>query len=102
MNKNNLVYVLQLIIVVLAFNTGTLGTYGQLTGLDALKAPSQPKETVHTKGVLSVDKVQPGSTFQIAVVMTFDEGWHANANPAGEGLIATQVVLPEYPDLKIR
>ncbi len=100
MNKHNLVYVLHLIIVVLAFNTGPLGTYGQLTGLDALKAPSQPKDTVHTKGVLSVDKVQPGSTFQIAVVMTFDEGWHANANPAGEGLIATQVVLPEYPDLK--
>ena len=100
MNKNNLIYVLQLIIVVLTFNTVTLGTYGQLAGLDALKAPSQPKDTVHTKGVLSVDRVQPGSTFQIAVVMTFDEGWHANANPAGEGLIATQVVLPEYPNLK--
>ena len=82
------------------FYTGTLGSYGQLTGLEALKAPSQSKDTVHTEGVLSVDKVQPGSTFQIAIVMTFDEGWHANANPAGEGLIPTEVVLPEYTNLK--
>ena len=47
-----------------------------------------------------MDKVQPGSTFQIAIVMTFDEGWHANANPAGEGLIPTQVVLPKHTDLQ--
>ena len=100
MNKNYVIYVYRLLIIFCAFYTGTLGAYGQLTGLEALKAPSQPKDTVHTEGVLSVDKVQPGSTFQIAIVMTFDEGWHANANPAKEGLIATQVVLPEYPDLK--
>ena len=100
MNKNYVIYVFRLLIIFCAFYTGTLGAYGQLTGLEALKAPSQPKDTVHTEGVLSVDKVQPGSTFQIAIVMTFDEGWHANANPAGEGLIATQVVLPEHTDLQ--
>ena len=100
MNKNNVIYVYRLLIIFCAFYTGTSGAYGQLTGLEALKAPSQPKDTVHTEGVLSVDKVQPGSTFQIAIVMTFDEGWHANANPAGEGLIATQVVLPEHTDLQ--
>ena len=75
------------------------GAHGQLGGLDALKVPSQPKETVHAEGVLSVDKVQSGSTFQIGIVMTFEEGWHANANPAAQGLIPTQVVLPERPDL---
>ncbi len=90
----------RLLVFFCVFYTGTLGSYGQLTGLEALKAPSQPKDTVHTEGVLSVDKVQPGSTFQIAIVMTFDEGWHANANPAGEGLIPTEVVLPEYTNLK--
>ena len=100
MNKNNVVYVYQLLIIFCAFCTGTLGAYGQLTGLEALKVPSQPKDTVHTEGVLSVDKVQPGSTFQIAIVMTFDKGWHANANPAGEELIPTQVELPEHPGLK--
>ena len=100
MNKNNVIYVYRLLIIFCAFYTGTSGAYGQLTGLEALKAPSQPKDTVHTEGVLSVDKVQPGSTFQIAIVMTFDEGWHANANPAGEGLIPTQVVLPEHTDLQ--
>ena len=90
----------RLLVFFCVFYTGTLGSYGQLPGLEALKAPSQPKDTVHTEGVLSVDKVQPGSTFQIAIVMTFDEGWHANANPAGEGLIPTEVVLPEHPNLK--
>ena len=100
MNKNNVIYVYRLLIIFCAFYTGTSGAYGQLTGLEALKAPSQPKDTVHTEGVLSVDKVQPGSTFQIAIVMTFDKGWHANANPAGEGLIPTQVVLPEHTDLQ--
>ena len=77
MNKKYVTYVYQLLIIFCAFYTGTLGAYGQLTGLEALKAPSQPKDTVHAEGVLSVDKVQPGSTFQIAIVMTFDEGWHA-------------------------
>ena len=100
MNKNYVIYVYRLLIIFCAFYTGALGAYGQLTGLEALKAPSQPKDTVHTEGVLSVDKVQPGSTFQIAIVMTFDEGWHANANPAGEDLIPTQVVLPEHIDLQ--
>ncbi len=82
------------------FCAATMLSHGQLTGLDALKAPSQPKDIVHAEGLLSVDKVQPGSSFQIAIVMTFDEGWHANANPAKEGLIPTQVALPQLPNLE--
>ncbi|MDE0506611.1 MAG: protein-disulfide reductase DsbD family protein, partial [Candidatus Poribacteria bacterium] len=100
MKKFNVIFVHRLIVLICAFYIGAVGAYGQLTGLDALKAPSQPKDTVHAEGVLSVDKVQPGSTFQIAVVMTFDEGWHANANPAGPDLIPTQLMLPDYPDLE--
>ena len=100
MNRKTRSHIFPLLIFFCVFFTGSLGAYGQLSGLDGLKAPTEPRDTVHTNGVLSVDKVQPGSTFQIAIVMTFDEGWHANANPAGEGLIPTQVVLPEHTDLQ--
>ena len=100
MNRKTRSHVFQLLIYFCVFFTGSPWSYGQLSGLDVFKAPSEPRDTVHTDGVLSVDKVQPGSTFQIAIVMTFDEGWHANANPAGEGLIPTQVELPEHPDLE--
>lgn len=99
MNRKTRSHIFPLLIFFCVFFTGSLGAYGQLSGLDGLKAPTEPRDTVHTDGVLSVDKVQPGSTFQIAIVMTFDEGWHANANPAGEGLIPTQVELPEHPNL---
>ena len=58
-----------------------------------------PVEKLSAKGYLSLDKVQPGSQFQIAVVIEIAEGWHVNANPAGEGLIATEVLLPNLPDV---
>ena len=54
-----------------------------------------PIHKIRADGYLSVDKVQPGSQFQIAIVVEIDEGWHINANPAGENLIATEVLLPE-------
>ncbi len=60
---------------------------------------SAPVEKLSVKGYLSLDKVQPGSQFQIAVVVEIAQGWHVNANPAGEGLIATEVVLPDTPHL---
>ena len=56
-------------------------------------------EKLSVKGYLSLDKVQPGSQFQIAVVVEITEGWHVNANPAGEGLIATEVIFPDTPHL---
>lgn len=58
-------------------------------------AGTAPIHKIHADGYLSVDKVQPGSQFQIAIVVEIDEGWHINANPAGENLIATEVLLPE-------
>ena len=60
-----------------------------------------PTEKLTAKGYLSVDKVQPGSQFQMAVVVEIAEGWHVNANPAGEGLIATEVIFPDTPHLTI-
>ena len=35
----------------------------------------------------------------MAVVVEIAEGWHVNANPAGEGLIATEVIFPDTPHL---
>ena len=58
-------------------------------------------EKLTAKGYLSVDKVQPGSQFQMAVVVEIAEGWHVNANPAGEGLIATEVIFPDTPHLTV-
>ena len=60
---------------------------------------SPPVEKLSAKGYLSLNKVQPGSQFQIAVVVEIAEGWHVNANPAAEGLIATEVVLLDTPHL---
>ena len=54
-----------------------------------------PVEKLAAKGYLSLDKVQPGSQFEIAVVVEIAKGWHVNANPAKEGFIATEVTLPE-------
>ena len=54
-----------------------------------------PIEKLSVKGYLSLDKVQPGSRFQIAAVVEIAEGWHVNANPAKEGFIATEVTPPE-------
>ena len=58
-----------------------------------------PVEKLSAQGYLSLDKIQPGSQFQIAVVVEIAQGWHVNANPAGEGLIATEVIVPDTPYL---
>ena len=58
-----------------------------------------PAEKISVKTYLSLDKVQPGSRFEIAVVAEIAEGWHVNANPARQGLIATEIVLPDTPHL---
>lgn len=56
-------------------------------------------EKLSAKGYLSVNKVQPGSQFQIAVVVEIVEGWHVNANPAKEGLIPIEITLPDVSHL---
>ncbi len=72
----------------ISFNAwGQLGDFS-LTG-------TAPESKIRADGYLSVDKVHPGSQFQIAIVVEIDEEWHINANPAGENLIATEVLLPE-------
>ena len=73
--------------------------WGQLSGFGLPKQDAEPVEIVTAHGVLSVNQVQPGSTFQMAIVMKFAPNWHANANPAAEGLIPTEVILPDHADL---
>ena len=58
-----------------------------------------PVEKLTAETYISLDKVQPGSEFQIAVVVTIAEGWHVNANPTREGLIPTTLTLSENPNL---
>ena len=58
-----------------------------------------PVEKLSVEGYLSLDKVHPGSQFQIAVVVEIAKGWHVNANPAKESFIATEVTLPEVAHL---
>lgn len=56
-------------------------------------------EKVGAKGYINLDKVQPGSQFQIAIVVDIAKGWHINAYPAGESLSPTEIVLPQVPNI---
>lgn len=59
---------------------------------------NQPVEKLTAEGYISLDKVQPGRDFKIAVVVKIGKGWHVNANPAREGLIPTEITSPETPN----
>ena len=89
-----------LLCLICALYIGTpVTSWGQLANFGLPKQQTEPVEIITAHGVLSVNKVQPGSTFQIAIVMKFAPNWHANANPAGEGLIPTEVTFPDHADL---
>ncbi len=89
MTKINLLWVLFFVL-----NTASsMNAWGQLTDFGI--SENAAVEKLSANGYLSVNKVQPGSQFQIAIVIQFAEGWHANANPAGQNLIPTEVLLPE-------
>ena len=75
----------------------SISTQAQFADFGLSERP--PVEKLSAKSYLSLDKVQPGSQFQIAVVIEIAQGWHVNANPAGEGLIATEVTFPDTPHL---
>ena len=77
--------------------------WAQLSKLGLPQKKSGEAEIVTVHGVLSVDKVQPGSMFFIGLVMNFAKGWHANANPAGgDYLIPTEAMPPDIPDVTFR
>ena len=83
-----------LILIALTFPIHAQAQFG-----DLLLSEKPAVEKLSTKGYLSLDKIQPGSQFQIAVVVEIAKGWHVNANPAKEGFIATEVTLPEMSHL---
>ena len=83
-----------LTLIALTFPIRTQAQFG-----DLLLDEKVPVEKLSVKNYLSLDKVQPGSQFQIAVVVEIAKGWHVNANPAKEGFIATQITLPDAPHL---
>ncbi|RKU34333.1 hypothetical protein C6495_08020 [Candidatus Poribacteria bacterium] len=88
MPKHQGLMLCMMLTTVISFNAGAqFGDFGL--------AGTAPIHKIRADGYLSVDKVQPGSQFRIAIVVEIDEGWHINANPAGENLIATEVLLPE-------
>ena len=100
MRKPVFVVYLLLFLVPAVYIGMPLASWGQLSDFELPKIQREPTEIVTAHGVLSVDKVQPGSTFQIALVMKVSDGWHANANPAGaDYLIPTEVVLPDIPEV---
>ena len=77
--------------------------WAQLSNLGLPQKKNGEAEIVTVHGVLSVDKVQPGSMFFIGLVMNFAKGWHANANPAGgDYLIPTEAMPPDIPDVTFR
>ena len=89
-----------LLCLVCALYVATPATlWGQLSRFGLPKQSAEPVEIVTAHGVLSLNQVQPGSTFQMAIVMKFAPNWHANANPAGEGLIPTEITFPDHPNL---
>jgi thiol:disulfide interchange protein DsbD len=90
-------YLLLLFIGVLSLGV-SLNSQGQASDFGLPKPQTEPTDIITAYSALSVDKVQPGSAFHIAIVMGFAPGWHANANPAAEGFIPTEVILPETPD----
>jgi hypothetical protein len=63
-----------------------------LHGMFALAVAQESSKAVIAKGLLSVDKVRQGSSFQVAVVLEIDPAFHINANkPSDPGYIATSL-----------
>ncbi len=63
---------------------------------------SGDEEAVQARGLLSRDKIHPGETFKIAVVLTINGGWHINANPVNdEFLIPTTLVAEDNNGFKV-
>ena len=48
----------------------------------AVQAQTQPEFTA--RGLLSLDKLAPGTRFRLAVVLDLPAPWHVNANPASD------------------
>ena len=69
--------------------------------LSAAAQAQTSASVVKVKPQESVYKVKPGATFQVAVVIDIDEGYHINSNQPGEKfLIATALKLESLRGLR--
>lgn len=98
MIKNYNLNILFLLFLFISFTAiPPISTKAQFPELDL--SGDLPVEKLTAKTYISLDKVQPGSDFQIAVVVTIADGWHVNANPTRKGLIATSLTLSDNPNV---
>ena len=59
-------------------------------------------EIVTGKAYLSVDKLPPGKTCEVLVILAIDPAWHINANPAGdEFALATEFTMKSKQKTKL-
>ncbi len=60
------------------------------------------KKLVSAKAYLSVDKLPSGKKCQVAIVLTIEDGWHINANPAKpDFLVPTTFTIKSNQDIKL-
>ena len=63
---------------------------------------NSPNEIVTATTFLSKDQFHAGQSFEAVIQLEIKDGWHINANPAGqEYLIPTELILPEQPYLSL-
>ena len=100
MNRKSIILVGLSLLVICLFIGAPITLRAQLSNLELPQENPEATDIITVHGVLSVDKVQPGSMFQIGLVINFAKDWHANANPSGaDYLIPTEAILPDTPDV---
>lgn len=97
MLKNKQKFFLLLTLFTLLSTIVTINTHAQFPDIGL--SDEQPAEILSAKGYISLDKIQPGTDFKIAVVASIAEGWHVNANPTREPLIPTEITLPDIQNI---
>ncbi len=93
-NKATCLFTLSLTLILIVTPIGLYAQFGDFDLTENLNA-----EKVSAKGYINLDKVQPGSQFQIAIVVDIAKGWHINAYPAGDLLSPTEIVLPQASNI---
>jgi thiol:disulfide interchange protein DsbD len=67
-----------------------------LLAVFAFAQDAPPSQIIQVQGLTSLDKVYPGSSFELAVVVDIAPGWHINShNPLDEFLVPSEVVFDE-------
>jgi thiol:disulfide interchange protein DsbD len=81
--------------------TATVLATAALVLAPALAAQSND-QVVEAKGLISRDAVRPGETFQAALVLKVQAGYHINDNaPLDEFMIPTVLTIEENPDFEV-